>query len=120
MTSTRNLSLLILVSLILRLICMTYSQALTEEAYYWNYALHLDFGYLDHPPMVAYLIHLSSLILGNNEWAIRLPAILCWMGMAYYSYQLSELIQKNTGLTALLLVSVLPFFFLQSMFMTPD
>lgn len=120
MTSTRNLSLLILVSLILRLICMTYSQALTEEAYYWNYALHLDFGYLDHPPMVAYLIHLSSLLLGNNEWAIRLPAILCWMGMAYYSYQLSELIQKNTGLTALLLVSVLPFFFLQSMFMTPD
>jgi 4-amino-4-deoxy-L-arabinose transferase-like glycosyltransferase len=120
MISNKNLSILILFSIFLRLICISYSQALSEEAYYWNYALHLDFAYLDHPPMVAFLIYFFGKIFGNNEWAIRIPAILCWMGMAYYSYHLSELIQKGTGLIALLLVSVLPFFFLQSMFMTPD
>ena len=38
-----------------------------EEAYYWNYAQHLDLGYLDHPPMVAWLIHLGTTVFGNTE-----------------------------------------------------
>jgi 4-amino-4-deoxy-L-arabinose transferase-like glycosyltransferase len=120
MSSSRNLSLLIILLMLFRLIWMHFSQALPEEAYYWNYALHLDYGYLDHPPMVAYLINCSRKILGNNEWSIRFPAIICWMGMAYFSYQLCEITQKGMGFVAVLLLSVLPFFFLQSMYMTPD
>lgn len=111
---------LIVFSLLIRLISMSYHQALVEEAYYWNYAMHLDWSYLDHPPMVAFLIHLSKMILGDHEWAIRLPAVLCWMGTAFYAYRFSEIIQKNTGVYALLFISILPYFFLQSMFMTPD
>ena len=30
-----------------------------DEAYYWMYAHHLDWGYFDHPPMVALLISLG-------------------------------------------------------------
>lgn len=112
--------IIIVLSLVIRLISMSYHQALVEEAYYWNYALHLDWSYLDHPPMVAILIDISRHLLGDGEWAIRLPAILCWMGTAFYMYRCSELIYKNTGWYAVLFVSILPFFFLQSMFMTPD
>ena len=35
------------VSLLLRLFFIGQYDLLAEEAYYWNYATHLDFGYLD-------------------------------------------------------------------------
>ncbi len=106
--------------ILIKLIWMSFNQAIVEEAYYWNYAIHLDFGYLDHPPMVANMIAISRFLFGDNEWAIRIPAFLCWLGTAGFMYRLSELMEEGTGYCALFLMSILPFFFLQSMFMTPD
>src|SRR5262245_36177633 len=37
--------------LILKVIFMGSVNLIPEEAYYWNYAQHLDWGYLDHPPI---------------------------------------------------------------------
>src|SRR5262249_40494218 len=53
--------------LILKVIFMGSVNLIPEEAYYWNYAQHLDWGYLDHPPMVAWLIWLSTSIFGKSE-----------------------------------------------------
>ena len=108
------------VSLLVRLVYITQGSLLVEEAYYWNYGQHLDFSYLDHPPMVAVLIKLSTTLFGLSEFAVRLPAFLCWLLTAYFSCKLSELIQKGTGLYVLMFLSVLPFFFVQSMAITPD
>lgn len=47
----------------------------TDEAYYWSWSLHPSFGYTDHPPMVAWLITLGSL-LGHSYGAVRLPFVL--------------------------------------------
>ncbi|MCR5822576.1 MAG: glycosyltransferase family 39 protein [Bacteroidales bacterium] len=35
-----------------------------DEAYYWYFAQNLDWGYFDHPPMVALLVKLSSWLPG--------------------------------------------------------
>ena len=35
-----------------------------DEAYYWYFSQHLDWGYFDHPPMVALLVRLSSWLPG--------------------------------------------------------
>lgn len=35
-----------------------------DEAYYWYFSQHLDWGYFDHPPMVAVLAWLSSWLPG--------------------------------------------------------
>ena len=48
---------------------------LPEEAYYWNYAARPDFGYLDHPPMVAWLIALAEALFGHGEAVVCLPAL---------------------------------------------
>ena len=37
-----------------------------DEAYYWMFSQHLDWGYLDHPPMVAVLIWLGQQFFDNN------------------------------------------------------
>jgi 4-amino-4-deoxy-L-arabinose transferase-like glycosyltransferase len=47
-----------------------------DEAYYWVWSRHLALGYLDHPPMIAWLIALSTAIFGTSEWSVRLPCAL--------------------------------------------
>ncbi len=114
------LPLIILFSFLIRLLAIGNISLIPEEAYYWNYANHLDFSYFDHPPMVAYLIKITTTIFGNNEFAVRLPAILCWIIAGFYSFKLSEKISRGSGIYAVFLLSILPFFFLQSVIMTPD
>jgi hypothetical protein len=47
----------------------------SDEAYFVVWAKHLDFGYYDHPPMIAWVLRLF-MFLGNSELVLRLPAIL--------------------------------------------
>ena len=47
-----------------------------DEFYYLACAAHLDWGYVDHPPMVAVLTRLTQLLLGDSIVALRLPPIL--------------------------------------------
>lgn len=53
-----------------------YRSIVPDEAVYWTWSRHLAGGYLDHPPMVAYLIHLGTRMLGSNELGVRLFSIL--------------------------------------------
>jgi 4-amino-4-deoxy-L-arabinose transferase-like glycosyltransferase len=45
-----------------------------DEAHYWTWSLHPDWSYTTKPPGVAWLIHLSTTLLGHTEAAVRLPA----------------------------------------------
>lgn len=107
-------------SLAIHLLCMSQARLLVEEAYYWNYSQHLDWSYLDHPPMVALLIKFFTSVLGSYEFSVRLASPCCWLITSFFSYKLCELIQKKSGPYALLLLATLPFFFFQSIIITPD
>jgi len=111
---------ILIISLAMRLLFLHSSKLLVEEAYYWNYAMHLDFGYLDHPPMVALLIKMGTLLFGNTEFAVRMASPLCWCGTLFFSYKLTEYFSKGAGIYALFLLFILPFPFLHSMIITPD
>lgn len=50
-----------------------------DELYYWCWSRDLQLSYYDHPPMVAYLIRLSTELLGNTILAIRLPGVVSGM-----------------------------------------
>jgi hypothetical protein len=112
--------LLIFVSLLVRLLCIGSNDLLVEEAYYWNYSQHPDFSYLDHPPMVAFLIKLSTLLFGTNEFGVRFPALFCWGLAAFFSFKLTDLVCRGAGKYAVFLLSLLPFYFIQSVVTTPD
>ncbi len=107
--------------MLLRLLYVGEIDLLPEEAYYWNYAKHLDIGYLDHPPMVAWLIALTTSILGDTEFAVRLAASFCWLIAAGFVFGLTRnLYGKLAGIRAVLLFASLPFFFAVGAIMTPD
>jgi dolichol-phosphate mannosyltransferase len=106
---------------ILKLIFVGYVNLIPEEAYYWNYAQHLDIGYLDHPPMVAWLIWLSTTILGKSEVSVRLPALVCWIVGAIFMFRLTQnLYGKRAAFGSTLLLAVLPIYFGIGFFITPD
>jgi 4-amino-4-deoxy-L-arabinose transferase-like glycosyltransferase len=47
-----------------------------DEGYYWLWSRHLAWGYYDHPPMVAWVIRLTTSLLGTSELTTRLGAIV--------------------------------------------
>jgi 4-amino-4-deoxy-L-arabinose transferase-like glycosyltransferase len=51
-----------------------------DEALYWVWSRHLALGYLDHPPMIAYLIRLSTALLGQTELGVRIFGVLMSLG----------------------------------------
>ena len=47
----------------------------SDESYYWMYSQNLDWGYFDHPPMVALFIYLGQIIL-PGEIGVRIIIVL--------------------------------------------
>ena len=65
--------------LMLALIQAAKTELLDDEAYYWVFSQHLDWGYFDHPPMTALLIRAGYWIF-PNELGVRLLCVLLSTG----------------------------------------
>ena len=52
--------------LIINLLQGYFTELIFDEAYYWYYAQQMAWGYFDHPPMVAFIVKISSLFF-NGE-----------------------------------------------------
>jgi hypothetical protein len=53
-----------------------------DEAYYWLYSRLLDWGYFDHPPMVAVFIRLGDSLM-HNELGLRLFTVIASSASLY-------------------------------------
>ena len=69
------LNLFLLGWLVLGLLQACFSELWDDEAYYWVYSQHLDWGYFDHPPMIALLIKIGYGIF-HNELGVRLLIVV--------------------------------------------
>ena len=108
-------------TVLLRLVFAASVQMLPEETYYWSYAQHLDFGYLDHPPMVAWLIKAGTWIFGQREFGVRVGALGCGAITVLYVFKLTRnLFGAPAALASVALTATLPFFFLSGLLLTPD
>ncbi|MEB0262372.1 MULTISPECIES: glycosyltransferase family 39 protein [unclassified Mucilaginibacter] len=89
-----------------------------DEAYYWLYSRFLDWGYFDHPPMVALFIK-AGYSLFHNEFGVRILTILSNSVCIYVMW----LMVKQYGVKAkwfILLVSGLFIFHIYGFTTTPD
>ena len=112
-----GLSLLLL---IIRLLFISNTLLINDEAYYAIYARHLAWGYVDHGPIVAYLIKLFTLIW-ENSFTVRLGAttlmsvltiILYYFGKKYFN--------TETGIILSLSLTANMLFHTNSIVITPD
>lgn len=75
-----------------------------DELYYLANAEHLDWGYVDHPPLIALIAWLTRAVLGDSLYAIRfLPAVAA-AGTVYLS---ARMVRELGGTGAAELVSAL-------------
>lgn len=91
-----------------------------DEAYYWLWARHPDLGYLDQPPMIAYLILLTSR-LGDAAIWIRLSSLLLGAATSYVLFLLGrEMFDDRVGLLAAALFQVIPILWFGGMTAAPE
>jgi hypothetical protein len=63
--------------LIISIIQAYKTELFNDEAYYWIYSKDLQFGYFDHPPIIALIIRIGTFLFGgiHKEIAVRLLII---------------------------------------------
>lgn len=92
----------------------------TDEAYYWLWSKHLNIGYLDHPPVTAFVIWIATLV-GDYGWSIKFAALSCYSIAAYFVFLLAKkAYTKDIGIIAALIFSLSPAVTAGMSIMTPD
>jgi hypothetical protein len=118
-----SLFILIVISLIIRCIG-AYTLGLgNDEVYYITYALNPGLSHFDHPPMVGFLIQLTTLNLSVlSEFTMRLGAVITGTGSVILIYLIgSKLKNKRTGLIAAYISTASIYLtVICGTFMTPD
>lgn len=61
----------------------------SDETYYWLWSKKLGLSYFDHPPMVAYMIKMTTWF-SDDPMFVRLSAALLISGTAYFLYMLAK------------------------------
>ena len=95
----------------LRLLWLVFQPAdlYPDEAPYWFWAQHPALGYYSKPPLVAWLIALTTGLFGESEFAVRLFAPLLHAGAAILIYAIgTRLYDNRVGLWSALAYASLP------------
>ncbi|MBQ7502043.1 glycosyltransferase family 39 protein [bacterium] len=116
----RFVSLVTALTLLRVLFAMT-AELKYEEAYYWLYSQHLSLSYFDHPPLVGWLIYISTSLTNDAEFWLRLPTVLCGAFTLLLIYLLAERIfNPKIAFIAACIAAALPAFELYAIFTMPD
>lgn len=92
-----------------------------DEAQYWRWSRTLDFGYYSKPPMIAWVIALSTSIFGDSEWAIRILSPVLHGIAAIFLFLLGrKAFDNRVGAWAAAIYLLMPGIFLSSTIMSTD
>ena len=118
----RNTALAILALVALRLAAAAWTPLTFDEAYYWMWSKHLAGGYYDHPPGVALVIRLGTMIAGDTELGVRLVSILLALPMSWAVYRAASILFGGieVAATAAILLNVTLMAAVGTLIVTPD
>jgi len=118
----RNTAVTILALVALRLGAAAWTPLTFDEAYYWMWSKHLAGGYYDHPPGVAAVIRLGTMIAGDTELGVRLVSILLALPMSWAVYRTAAILfgGVRVAATATMLLNVTLMAAVGTLIVTPD
>ncbi|MFW5830923.1 MAG: ArnT family glycosyltransferase [Prolixibacteraceae bacterium] len=76
--------------LVINLLQSIFTGLHSDESYYWMYSENLDWGYFDHPPMAALLIHLGHLLIPGETGVRIIIILLSTITLAFIMNELNE------------------------------
>ncbi|MBS0349828.1 MAG: glycosyltransferase family 39 protein [Proteobacteria bacterium] len=114
--STRRFTIFLWIALAITLLRIVYlfinqRDLDIEENQYWVWSQNLAWGYHSKPPLISWIIHLSTWLFGNNAWAIRFFCPIIYLLSASFIYGCGQALYDSkvafwAGLTILLLPGV--------------
>ncbi|MBY9066555.1 glycosyltransferase family 39 protein [Hyphomonas sp. WL0036] len=113
----------LLLLLILRIgaILATPLELYADEAQYWRWSTSLAWGYYSKPPMIAWVIHLTTSLFGTHEWAVRIAAPLLHTIAAGLIFLTGRaMLDARAGFFAALLYALMPSVVLSSSVLSTD
>jgi hypothetical protein len=92
-----------------------------DETQYWIWSHEFDWGYYSKPPMIAWLIAVSTSVFGDSEAAIRFPVPLLHAATASFLYLSGQrLWDSRTGFWVALVYLTMPAIWLSSGIISTD
>jgi len=67
-----------------------------DETYYYHWSLNPDFGYYSKPPMVAWAILLSTSLIGDTIFGLKIMASIFYAGSAVCVFKLTAYLTRHT------------------------
>ena len=106
--------------IIIRVLFIYNSILVDDEAYYAIYARHLSWGYIDHGPVVAFLIWIFTSIY-ENSFTVRFGAFLLMSTLPFILYFfINRYFNNRSALILSILVTVNLMLHMNSIIITPD
>lgn len=107
-SSTQLLYVFLGIWFLINLIQAAFTGLHPDEAYYWIYSKFLDWGYFDHPPMVALYIKAGDWLM-HNPLGLRLVTVFTNTASILVLWHIVKPYTKHLPLFILLFSSVLVF-----------
>ncbi|NCI45867.1 ArnT family glycosyltransferase [Sediminibacterium soli] len=114
---------LILIAAVAKLLVSALLELGNDEVYYWIYAIQPDWNHFDHPPMVGWLIRVTTFnLLWVNEVSLRLGSIICASVSTWFIFKTGKLLaNERAGWYAALIYNFSVYTgFIAGMFILPD
>ena len=92
-----------------------------DETQYWLWSQTLDWGYFSKPPLIAWIIALTTALFGDADWAVRLSAPFLHAATAtFLGLTATRLFDVRTGALTGLLWLTMPAVWLSSVIISTD
>ena len=115
------LAIFVIVPLIVRIWLAAAIPLTEDEAYYRLWALAPALSYLDHPPMVGWMMTAGQFIAGDTALGLRLPALAATALSTVVLWRAAVLLtDPDTARIAVMFAVVIPLLSVGAIIMTPD
>jgi 4-amino-4-deoxy-L-arabinose transferase-like glycosyltransferase len=92
-----------------RLVVAALTPLFPDETYYWEFSRRLAAGYFDHPPIIAWLVHLGTSIFGDTALGVRFGAVIAGGCAAFFAALAARRLGgPRAGLIAAALFALIP------------
>lgn len=110
--------LFLLFWLVINLLQAAFTETHNDESYYWIYTQHLQWGYFDHPPMVALVIELGYSLF-QSELGLRMGNVIMITIALWFLFKMIPEDFQRSPIVFLLILSI-PFLNYLGFLVLPD
>ena len=111
---------LTIILFLIRIVFISNTLLVDDEAYYAMYARHLSWGYIDHGPVIAFIIWFFTLA-HESSFTVRIGSVFLMTFTSFIVFYYGKhLVSNKTALAMSVLVSANLLFHTNSIIITPD